>query len=177
MSAEVKRHRVRGHFRTSASDARLTASQSSASKRRLQAGKNFIKKGQSTPQGPFLPSLPLVNPRTTSYPQETLQGRASFRFPTYDFKLVHVFCSRLSQPEKLHKKNLKTLAKKTKSQPTHTKKEKKNQQNQQNPLPPDHHQSPLLLKQVKTRNLSSSSLTLRPADSESDRFPHHAVPL
>jgi hypothetical protein len=87
--------------------------------------KKFIKKGVSTPQALSFPSLPPVNPRTTSYPQETLQGRASFRLPTYDFTIVHVFCARISQSEKFHKKNLKTPAKKTKSQPTHTKKKKK----------------------------------------------------
>lgn len=98
-------------------------------------GKNFIEKGESTPQVPSFPLLPPRQPTNNLLSQRNpSKGRASFRLPTYDFKLVHVFCSRLSHPEKLHKKNLKTLPKKTKS--PYQKEKKKNQQNQPKPFPP-----------------------------------------
>lgn len=114
---------VRRYLRTSAGDARLTASQSLkiASKRRLQPGKNFIEKGESTPQVPsFLPfsRQPTNNLLSSSNPSRSRELQIPYvRLHTRTCVLFSSFPSRKTPQKKFEnsrKKDQITIPKRKK---------------------------------------------------------------
>jgi hypothetical protein len=176
VAAGVRRHGVRRYFRTSACDARLTAcrAQSVCQQTATAGWKKLHRKRRVDSAGPFLPSLPprqptnnLLSPRNPSRSRELqtpyvrLHNRTCVLFSSFPTR-------------KTPQKKFENSRKKDQISLPIPKKKKKPTKPTKTPFPP--------FSSNKSRRgtcvfFFDQPQALRPADTESDRFPYHAVRL